>query len=960
MKKIISVFMILILLFGVNLFTVFAEDNSRTELDDSLQEQRVISDYDYTYSDYINDNGSISKIDSSITVALNSAKLSDGALISNYAGKQNIVTLSNANSKAVVNVNVTESGYYCIYIDYAGLTESEKNIIISLSVDSENPFFEANSIELVRAYENSTNEFETDSSGDEIRPQQVQVQKWQTSVFYQNDSGSYFPYYFWLSEGTHAIGLTSLNGGVAIASLTFKQSEVLKSYSEYIDSNPSRVAESKSLILQGETATLKSSSSLYPVTDRTDCKTQPFSEKNTVLNAIGGSNWSNPGDWIEWDFIVETEGYYQIDLRVLQNSNKGIMSYRTVTINGEVPFAELAYYGFKYERSWYIETLHDPNTEEPFQFYFTPGEYTLRLEATTGELRDVFGNIDSIMSEVNSLYHSVIMITSTDPDIYRDYNLQKAIPGIEDTLGRLADKLDEQFELICEITGGSGVSAASIRTLTDQMRNMQKLPKTISDRISNFYSNISAVYAWLNSASSQPLEIDYIRVGTANSEELTASASFFERVSSAVKSFIYSFVVDYNLAGAAVDTDRCITVWMNKGNDQLETLKQLIESSFVNEYGIQVELKLVAGGVVEAVVAGTGPDIALNQGMYTPVDYAARGILIPLNTFDGFEELIEESFYPNSMIPYEFRGNYYALPETQDFCMMFYREDIINELGITLPNTWDELKTTMTVLARNNMEIGVQCLTTTAGGAISTEFPKNILTFYMQNEIDLYNENLDSTNLNTTKAINVFEDFTELYSKWGLPYYFDATNRFRTGEMPIMIASISTYNTLAISAPEIAGRWGMTLIPGTNKQDGTIDRTVEFSSTSTIIFNTTDDPDACWDFVSWWASEETQYVYSMDIESLLGASGRNLTANYKASERLPWDSKIYGSITQQWKMASTVPMVPGYYSVSRYLTNALSDTIINGQDARTVIEKYADTINSELKRKRSQIDALYE
>ena len=70
------------------------------------------------------------------------------------------------------------------------------------------------------------------------------------------------------------------------------------------------------LILQGEKAVRKSDISLYPTTDRTSCATQPFSESQTRLNTIGGSNWSNPGQWLEWELDVQTTGLYRIDLRV--------------------------------------------------------------------------------------------------------------------------------------------------------------------------------------------------------------------------------------------------------------------------------------------------------------------------------------------------------------------------------------------------------------------------------------------------------------------------------------------------------------------------------------------------------------------------------------------------------------------------------------------------------------------
>ncbi len=915
------------------------------------------SEYDYKYSNYLKDHGDIVDTGEKLNLDFSKVTVADGTVFGDYNGKKSVLKLGSVNANATFNFNIAKSGYYCLYLEYCGLKDNEKKINLSLEADGQTPFFEAGSVEINRSYKNSTNSFEKDSKGNQIRPKQEQIELWQISPLFQSDGGSCYPYYLYFEKGAHTIKLTAENGGVAFAGAQLKQPDHAISYKEYHEQHKDAKTVRNGFVIQGEKATLKSSASLYPLTDRTNCATVPFSETRTVLNSIGGSNWSNPGSWVEWEFDVKTEGNYQIDLRVLQNANKGIKSYRTITINGEIPFAEMEHYGFKYQRGWYVETLSDAKGK-PFMFYFAPGHYTLRMEATTGEMRETIASVKEIMAQVNSLYHSIIMVTGTTPDIYRDYNLQRAIPGIEDTLGSLAKQLDEQFENLQKISDGSAAAAETINTLTDQMRNMQKLPKTISDRVSNFYSNISAVYAWLNSAAAQSLTVDAIAFGVDENDQLVANAGVWKRMQSATKSFLYSYVSDYGVSGALDKSKPTITVWMNKGRDQAEILNQLIERSFTSRTDIQVNLKLVQAGVVEAIVAGTGPDVILNQGMYTPVDFAARGILVPLDTMEGFDELVKENLHETAMIPYEFRGHYYALPETQDFCMMFYRKDILQELNLKLPDTWDELKETMSVLSRNNMQIGLQSINTTAGGAISTEFPKNILTMFMQNHLSLYNEDLTATNLLDTKMIETFKNFAELYTKWGLPYYFDASNRFRTGEMPIMISSISTYNTLAIAAPEIAGRWGMTLVPGTVQEDGSLDRTVEFTTSSTMMFKSAKDKKSSWEFIKWWMDSETQYEYSMEIESLLGASGRNLTSNKIAFKKIPWDADISANIEAQWELASTVPMVPGYYSVSRYLTNALSDAIIKKDNAHYVIEKYATIINNELARKRKQIDAL--
>lgn len=937
--------------------TIASAENIETE-ENTLNYKTA--EYENTYSSYylrhtaFEENTGVVSID----IFDPAVSLSGSAEYGIYDEK-NALLLPMANDGFCVPITASADGIYAVRINYAGYTDNDKTIKIGLKIDDQVPFFEADSIELPRCYVNETNDFETDSFGNEMRPVQRQIVNWQNIPLYQNDVGTVSPYLFYLTAGEHTLSLSAHNGGFCIAGMEFYHPSDIQSYEEYLKKYDGKATgKSSSVLLQGEKADRKSDISLYPLTDRTSCATQPFSEKNTMLNTIGGSNWSNPGQWIEWDFSIDTAGFYQISMRVRQNENQGMKCYRTISLNNEILFSELENYGFEYKRSWYVETLSDPDTQQPFKFYLEPGEYTLRMEATTGDMCEPLEEVNSILTELNDLYHNIIMITGTSPDTYRDYNLEKAIPNLKETMNGLADKLESQMQDIRNITGGSGTQAVSLITLADQLRELAKHPKTISDRVSNFYSNISAVSAWANSAFQQPLEIDCLQIGTADTNELKENAGFFASLLSNVKTFLFSFITDYDSIGESV-SDPDLVIWTVSGRDQAESLKALIDRDFIKNSNLNVAVKQVQNGLVEAVVAGTGPDIALSIGMNQPVDFASRGILQPLDEFDGFDELVSENYYESALIPFTYNGHVYALPETQEFNMMFYRTDILEQLGLSVPDTWDELTDIMAVLARNNMQVGVPSLTSTSAGVINTSFPKMLVTMFLQNGISIYKDDLRSTNLDSSDAIMAFEQLTNLYTKYGLPVYFDASNRFRTGEMPIIIATMSTYNTLAISAPEITGRWSMARIPGTVRQDGTVNRADEFTSTGCVLFKSAKNKEAAWEFLKWWVSEQTQYDYGMELEAVLGVSGRYITANKLAFERLPWDSETLNVIREQWSEVSTVPQVPGYYFVSRYLTNAISDTIVNSENARVALNRYRDTIDAELKRKNEQLDALW-
>ena len=76
--------------------------------------------------------------------------------------------------------------------------------------------------------------------------------------------------------------------------------------------------------------------------------------------------------------------------------------------------------------------------------------------------------------------------------------------------------------------------------------------------------------------------------------------------------------------------------------------------------------------------------------------------------------------------------------------------------------------------------------------------------------------------LDSNIALETFDFTCRLYSDYSFPVSYDASNRFRTGEMPIIIGGYSgIYNTLTVYATEIEGLWEFCSLPGSKRADGT-------------------------------------------------------------------------------------------------------------------------------------------
>lgn len=867
------------------------------------------------------------------------------------------VELSAQQREITYTFNVETPGLYNIEIDYYALPGRMKDIVFSLAIDGETPFEEAGSVTLSRVYADS-GEIEQDSNGNDIRPSQVEKPRWNSTRLIGNDGYYNDPYLFaFKTAGQHTVTLTYFEESMLVGNLRLVPEKVLPSYGEY--SEGASAAGKYIELVEAEDSLEKSSPMLYPTYDRSSAATSPSHYSKMRYNTIGQSNWAQQGQWISWTINVPEDGWYSLSFRARQNYQQGINSCRTLYIDGEIPFAEAENIEFPYALGWYMKTLGDSNGE-PYLFYLESGEHELKLEVAAGPMGEVLKSLSDSVLELNSIYRSIIMVTGVTPDRYRTYYLEESIPELFDNLKSVSAELDDIYDKIIEITGASGSQASTIKEMSIMLDEFIDRPLNIPNRISAFKTNIESLGSLILTLSTQPLELDYIAV-YSQSELPQVNSGFFEGFVYAVKGFIASFTEDYNTVGSSADgsgANKNITVWISNGRDQAQILKNLIDNKFTPETEIGVTLSIVSTAtgtssstLVQATLAGKGPDAALFTPKDTPVNLAMRGALTDLKTLDGFDEIYDD-FYPSAWIPYEYEGGVYGVPESQNFEMLFYRADIFEELGLSVPQTWDEFYSVTELLQKNNLGVGVlETNTANAGISSGISFFEKLL---LQNGGTYYTDDLSRTRFDEEAAYSAFESWTELYTEYGLDRSFDFFNRFRTGEMPMGIMSYVTYNQLYSAAPEIRGLWAMTMVPGTLKEDGTIDRTETATSTAAIILDDCDDKDAAWEFVKWWVSSDTQSSYGTELEASLGVAARYDTANIEAFDSIGWTESEAEVLKAQWSEVTDIKQIPGNYFISRCLTNAFRTVVDDGVNPVRALNTYNKDMNAEIERKRAE------
>lgn len=855
--------------------------------------------------------------------------------------------------KCTFNINVEQTGTYSINLLYYLMATNEKEGLISLRINGDLPFEEAGRISLNRIWQdqrNENNEIDRDTMGNDIRPSQVQKPQWiQKSL---SDTDGYFskPYEFYFNAGKNEISITVISGDFAFESLelfNIKKSESYETIKSVYESKGYKKADKFQAIIQAEKPFAKSSSMLYPLYDRSSPATQPNHYSRIRLNTIGGGNWSIAGQWIEWQVNVPQDGIYDMAFKARQNIVEGMNSYRTLYIDGEVPFAEANEISFAYDTGWYTQTLS--NEKGNCGVYLTKGMHTLRLAATPGPMGEVVRELEDSILQLNNMYREIVMVVGVEPDIYRTFDIQKEIPNLKAQMTKIADRLSLLTKKVQSLCGSSGSQASIIVQVEQALRKMVKRVNKIPNQLSSLNDHISSLGTLLQTIRSQPLELDYIVVYSNNDLPKT-KASFWEKLKFDIKAFFASFVEDYT-AIAVSDREDAITVWVSSGRDQSQIVKKMIDDKFTAKSNIAVNLSQVNDSLINAILAGQGPDIALMVDQTTPVNLAMRNALYDLSKFDDCEDVLLR-FDNSAIVPFKYQDGVFALPNTQEFDMLFYRKDIFDELNLDVPQTWDEFYHTLAILQKHNLTVGIpETNAINLGISSGINFFNKIL---LQNGGRYYNDTYTKTLFDSKAAYNAFTEWTELYTEYSLDRDFNFYNRFRSGEMPLGIQPFSVYNQLSQAAPEIRGLWEFAPIPGTKDENGKINRSDSSIVTGCIMLREVSNAENAWKFMKWWTSAETQTQYGNELEATMGVAARYSTANVEAFGLLNWSDEECKVLESQRKNIVGIPEIPGSYFVSRCLTNAFRKVLTDSITPVKSINTYNKDINTEIMRKRKE------
>ena len=861
-----------------------------------------------------------------------------------YTGSDNVMDMT-AGDRLELTVSVPQNGLYAVRFDYLSYDNSVLPVEFSMEVDGEFPFYECRNVELKSTWLPKA-EKSYDRYNDEVVTVPDKAIQWESSYFRDSSYRHSRALPIELGAGEHKFSFNVKSGNFLLGSLTLTAPESVPDYSGSETASGSEI-----ITIEGEDYFSANESSIHAIAEF-DPRVTPYKVTDSELNTIDSDSFGTAGQTLTYKFNVGTAGYYYIAMNYCQPDKTDFPVFVDVSVDGKIPNTAFEAYEMAYTSKYRTTTLSDPDGDK-LSVYLEPGEHTISYTITLDPICYVLEDLEETMAGVNDLALEITKVAGTNSDKYRDLKLSRYIPGLETTLTDYADQLSG-LESSARHFGTKNKNVAVMSSMliaSNQLVSLAENPDEIPYRIAELSSSTNSVNQHLANTIDSLLEnglaIDRIWIYQEEAA-LPKAPGFFKSIWMSIQRFFASFF-DQSYSASNINPEH-LQVWVSRSSQYVQVMQKMIDEYFTPETGIEVDISIMPDQykLVLANSSGNAPDVATGINYTIPYELAIRGALVDMTQYDDFRETASV-YEPGFFLTGTIGDSVYSMPETMNFWVLVYRTDVLEKLGLGVPDTMQDV---IDMLPELQMR-GLNFYYPTAGMRAMRNF-HGTTPLIVQNGGALYSGTAQSgTTLGSEASVNGFTTLTDLFTVYDMPVDIDNFyQHFRNGDIPIGICDYGTYNLISNAAPELAGSWDISIVPGTEQADGSIDRSTCGCAESTVIFGSDPDREAkAWEFVKWWSSTEVQAEFGQTMQITYGDEYLWTTANVEAFEQLPLDSAHKQVVLEFAGNVIDVARVPGTYMLEREMSNAFNSIVVDGDSAQSRIDEAVKTIDREIIRK---------
>lgn len=371
-----------------------------------------------------------------------------------------------------------------------------------------------------------------------------------------------------------------------------------------------------------------------------------------------------------------------------------------------------------------------------------------------------------------------------------------------------------------------------------------------------------------------------------------------------------------------------VTFWyMGDGNEQI----QPILDDFTEETGITVDIQSIPWSsahdkLLTAVASGDGPDV-VQMGTTWMAEFVDAGALQDISSHVESEETLNpENFFEGSVATTEFDDAYYAVPWYTETRALYYRTDLLEEVGYSeAPKNWEELEDAAMKLSERGDDM--------YGFQVDSNDQSAAFMFARQNGSELFDEDgrpvfNEAPFVETLDYLNTFiQNGSSPKQDLGL----DISQTFGgEGIVPMFISGPWMINSINDSTTDIEGKWATALLPS-----GSESNLSNTGGANLAVFNGTENEENAVALIEFLSRPENQLAFFK-------------TSNSLPSATVAWEDKalsdpniaIFG---KQLENSESMPLIPEFEKIAANYLEDWEEIYLGGAD----IQEKMDEFNAE-------------
>lgn len=399
---------------------------------------------------------------------------------------------------------------------------------------------------------------------------------------------------------------------------------------------------------------------------------------------------------------------------------------------------------------------------------------------------------------------------------------------------------------------------------------------------------------------------------------------------------------------ASFEVTEPITIqWWHALEDQYsETVQEVVDDFNSSQDLITVEPVYVGSyaevneALVAAHAAGTGlPALTVANTPYV-AEYGAGGLtedLTPYIEATGFEI---DDFGKGLVDASSYDGKQVALPFLISTQVMYYNQDMADELGITIPENFAD----MDAFLEQASVIGADGTTERYGTVVPGWDQWYFETFYLNNGVKIVNDDQVSTDLGSEAAVSLVNKFKEWCDK-GWIYWANGTDassimrqNFIDGKAFSVIHTSSLYNTYVdLCDFEV----GMSWLPGGDTKNQEIGGCVLLIPAK----NDQATKNAAWQFLSYLCSKEVNMKWATETGYI---PTRNSVLETEEGQQFLAEKPAFQCIFDNLDLIQPRIQHSGWNQLATIWMNYMAEMMIEDVDIPEMIEMMVEEIDEVL------------